>query len=135
MPAPRSVLALTLAVALSAGAAGCGKEESDETQVRDTLQRFAAATSAKDFQTLCDDLFAKELVEKIRQAVACELALKNSSLGEAKRPRLEILGVRVKGQKANADVRSSAANQPPSQDTVELIREDGEWRIISLSSG
>jgi Putative lumazine-binding len=130
VPAPRRLLVLLVAAAL---VAGCGRESSEE-QVRSSLDRFAQATAEKDFQTLCDDVFATKLVEEVRRSVACELALKNSSLGEAEKPKLEILSVKVDGDRATADVRSSAANQPASQDTVELIREGDEWRIISLSS-
>jgi hypothetical protein len=131
VPAPRHLVVLLTAAALAVSA--CGRE-SEEEQVRASLDRFAEATAKKDFQALCDDVFATRLVEEVRRSVACELALKNSSLGEAEKPRLEILSVKVDGDRATADVRSSAANQPASQDTVELIREEDEWRIISLSS-
>jgi hypothetical protein len=132
VPAPRHVVLLALAVA--ALALGCGRE-SEEDQVRTTLDEFAAATANKDYQALCDELFATKLVEEVRQTVACELALKNSDLARAQKPKLEVLRVKVDGEKATADVRTSAANQRPSRDTVELIREGDDWRIISLSSG
>ena len=122
---------LLLATAL---AAGCGGE-SEEEQVRSTLDTFAAATAKKDYDAICDDVFSKRLVEEVRRTLPCEIALKNSDLGAAKQPKLEVTRVRVNGERATADVKSSAANQRPSQDTVELVQEDGEWRIISLSSG
>jgi hypothetical protein len=131
--APRRLLLLVLIPALIA--AGCGGE-SDEEQVRSTLERFADATAKKDYQVLCDELFATKLVEEVRRQVACELALKNSSLGEAQQPKLEIKRIKIESDsKASAVVRTSAANQKPSEDTVELIREGDDWRIISLSSG
>src|SRR4051812_11573790 len=132
MPAPPRSRLLVLALTLGIGLAACGREN-QEDQVRATLDRFAKATAAKDFQTLCDDLFAAKLVDQVNQALPCELALKNSSLGDAQKPALRVLSVKVDGDKATARVRSSAANQPPSEDTVGLIREDGQWRIISLS--
>ena len=132
MPAPRRLLLLALLPALIA--AGCGGE-SDEEQVRGTLTEFADATARKDFQALCDELFATRLVEEVRRQVPCEIALRNSSLGDAQKPKLEVRRVRIDGDKATAVVRSSAANQPSSEDTVELIREGDDWRIISLSSG
>ena len=131
MPAPRKTALLAALIALLA--TGCS-QESDEEQVRSTLQRFADATARKDYQALCDDLFATKLVEEVRRSVACELALKNSSLGDAQKPKLEVRTVKVDGDRATAEVKSSAANQPASNDTVELIREKDEWRIISLSS-
>ena len=131
MPAPR--LLAVLALALTLVASGCSRE-SDEDRVRDTLERFADATAKKDYQALCDDLFATKLVEEVRRSVPCELALRNSDLGSAQKPALRILRVRVDGKRATADVRSTAANQPASEDTVELIREGDDWRIIALSS-
>ena len=126
-------MALLSALVAALAAVACNSE-TDEEQVRDTLQRFADATASKDYQALCDDIFATKLVEEVKQSVACELALKNSSLGEARKPKLAIKSVKVDGDRATADVESSAANQPASRDKVQLIREGDEWRIISLSS-
>ena len=125
-------MALVAAViALVAG--GCSREN-DEEQVRETLQRFADATARKDYQSICDDVFATKLVEEVKEEYPCELALKNSSLGDAQKPKLEIGTVKVEGDGATAEVKSSAANQPASQDTVRLVREGEDWRIIALSS-
>ena len=132
MPAPRHLVVLFVAAAVAA--AGCSRE-SDEDKVRDTLERFADATAKKDYQALCDDLFASKLVEEVKRSVPCELALRNSDLGSAQKPALRILRVSVDGDRARADVRSTAANQPASEDTVELVREGEDWRIIALSSG
>jgi hypothetical protein len=136
MPAALRPRLLPLVCAcLLALAAGCGDGDGNpEDDVRASLDRFAKATAAKDFQTLCDSVFAKGLVDQVNRELPCELALKNSSLGDAEKPSLEILSVKVDGERASARVRSSAANQPPSEDTVGLLKEQGEWRIISLSS-
>jgi hypothetical protein len=39
----------------------------------------------------------------------------------------------VTGDAATADVRTSAAGQEPSRDTLRLARVDGTWRIASLA--
>ena len=124
--------AITLLTVLALAAAGCGR--SPERDVRRTLDAFAEATAKKDYQRLCDEIFSTELVEQVRQQVPCELALKNSSLGDAKDPKLEIKRITVDGKVANAVVASSAANQRPSEDTVRLVKEGDDWRIQSLSS-
>jgi hypothetical protein len=131
MPALR-VLALTVLI-LAIALAGCGRESEDE-KVRTTLEEFADATARKDYQALCDELFSVKLIAEVRRSLPCELALKRSDLASALKPKLEILSVKVDGDTARADVRSSAANQRPSRDTIELIREGEDWRIISLSS-
>jgi hypothetical protein len=123
-----AVALLTLAAPLSA----CGR--SDERDVRDTLDAFAEATRQKDYQRLCDELFSAKLVAEVRQTVPCEVALQNSSLDDARDPKLTIRSVKVDGDRATAEVSTTAANQRPSTDTVQLVKEEGEWRIQALAS-
>jgi len=132
-----AALFATLAVA-GAAAAGCGGDDPDpETEVRATLTRYAQAVRAKDYDTLCDELFVPELLAGARaQNLPCETALE-TGLGDVRRPTLRIRSVRVQGERGLADavIRTDAANQPPSEDTVRLVRRDGRWRIVALSSG
>ncbi len=108
-------------------------EPDREDEVRETLERFAAATRDKDYQTLCDDLYAEDLVERVRAAgLPCEVALR-TGLEDRQNPRLEVLGVEVNGDQALARVRSTAGGEVPSTDVVRLIKEDGDWRVASLS--
>jgi hypothetical protein len=130
MPArPLALILLACVLSLTA----CSRD-SDEREVRDTLRAFGDATARKDYQRLCDELFSEKLVEEVRQTVPCEVALKNSSLDEARAPKLEVRSVKLDGDTATAVVRTSAANQPPSQDTVRLVRERERWRIAALAS-
>jgi hypothetical protein len=125
--------AVLLGLAALAGlAAGCG--QSEERAVRRTLDDFAQATARKDYQRLCDDLFAQRLVEQVRQTVPCEVALRNSSLNDARNPKLTVRKVTVDGDRATAVVATTAANQRPSEDTVELVKEGEQWRILALAS-
>ena len=126
---PLRAITLVFVIALLAG---CGR--SPERDVRDTLNAFRDATAKKDYQRLCDEIFSAKLVEQVRQQIPCELALKNSSLGDAKDPKLEIKSIKVDGNTASAVVTTSAANQKPSEDTVRLVKEGEDWRIQALSS-
>ena len=125
------VRAIVLAIAVALLGAACGR--SPERDVRDTLNAFADATAKKDYQTLCDDLFAEELVARLRRLnLPCELALR-TGLEDVQRPSLEVRSVRVDGERASARVHTSAANQPPSDDEVRLVKQGDEWRIASLA--
>jgi hypothetical protein len=105
----------------------------DTAAVRDTLERYAAATRDKDYQTICDSLYAKDLVDRVKAAgLPCEVALE-TGLGSRRNPQLTVQGVEVNGDQALARVRSSAVGEPVSTDLVRLINEDGGWRIASLS--
>ncbi len=108
----------------------CGSD--DEAEVRKTVERFGQAARDKDYQALCDDLLAIALVNQARSAgQPCEVAMR-ISLGERKEPKVEIDSVKVDGDKARVKTHSTAVGEQPSQDTVGLIKEDGDWRISSL---
>ena len=127
-PRPPVVCAL-LALAL----AGCGDSgPSNEAQIRSTLDEFRRATAAKDYATLCDRVLAPKLIQTVEQiGLPCEKALEKG-FEDVRDPRISVGTVTVDGETAKAEVRSSAAGQKPSQDTVELVRVDGGWRIASL---
>jgi hypothetical protein len=121
------------AAAVALAAAGCGGSKSDEEQVRDTVTELARATEAKDYQALCDRILAPKLIEEVRRVgLPCEVALQQA-LGEVKEPRLTIGRITVDGERAKAEVRTSAEGQKPSQDVVELQRVDENWRISALA--
>jgi hypothetical protein len=126
--------ALAAAALASALVAGCGSGPSAQEQVRDTLDELGRATAAKDYQALCDEVFAPKLVEKLQQVgLPCEIAMQRS-FEDVQNPRLTIGKITVaKDEKsATAEVRSSASDQTPSQDTVELVPVDDGWRVSSL---
>ncbi len=124
---------LALAVACAALLAGCGDSgPTDEEQVRATLTEFGRATSARDYQALCDKVFAKQLTDKLTQVgLPCEVAMQQS-FEDVEEPRLTIGKITIDDDTAKAEVRTSAAGQQPSQDTVQLRRSNDEWRISSL---
>jgi hypothetical protein len=106
----------------------------EEKDVRATLDRYAEATRAKDYQELCDDLFAKDIVSGLTSVgLPCEVALRSSSFETVRNPQLTVLGVEVSGDQALARTRSTAVGEEPSLDTIKLIKQEGDWRIASLS--
>jgi hypothetical protein len=115
--------------------AGCGDTgPTPEEQVRSTVTEFGRATAAKDYDALCDHILAPELIEEAESiGLPCEVALQRA-LGEVKDPRLTIGRVEVRDERATAQVRTAASGQDPSEDTLELVRVNGRWRIASLGS-
>jgi hypothetical protein len=130
--ATRPMLLLVCACAL----VGCGESgPSDEEQIRSALAQFERATAAKDYQALCDRILAPKLVETVKQiGLPCEVALEKGFAG-VRDPQLTVGAVTVKDDTATAEVRSSAAGQEPSEDTVSLVRAGDTWRIASLGTG
>jgi ketosteroid isomerase-like protein len=125
-------LAPALALLLLAGCGDAGP--TPEEQVRSTVTEFGRATVAKDYQALCDHILAPALVEQVTSiGLPCEVALKQG-LGAVRDPRLTIGTVQVDGEKASVEVRTSAAGEEPSQDTLMLVNDDGTWKISSLGT-
>jgi hypothetical protein len=115
--------------------AGCGESgPTPEEQVRSTVAEFGRATAAKDYAALCDHLLAPELIEEVESiGLPCERALRQG-LGDVEEPRLTIGRIEIRDDEASAEVRTSAAGEEPSQDTLQLVNLDGVWKISSLGT-
>ena len=121
-----------LVVAAVLALAACGKERPTEA-VHKTVDRFGKAVADKDYQELCDNLLAANLISALEETgVPCELALK-TGFGNAKNPKIAVKTVAVNGNKALVSVHSTASNQPPSDDTLSLVKEKGKWKVSSLA--
>jgi hypothetical protein len=129
---PRAMLGVAAAgLLLAAAAAGCG--QSDEEEVRATLERFEGAVRDRDYKTLCDDVLAKTILDRLRAAGApCEIVLERG-FGSRLSPALTIHRIRVRDEVALADVTSTAVGETPSRVTLRLVREGDDWRLASLS--
>jgi hypothetical protein len=124
--------AVVVVVALVFLVKSCGSD--DEKEARQTVERFAAASRDKDYQELCDELFSKKVVEDARSTgLPCEVALRKGLSG-VQNPTVEVKSVKINGDEALVRTASKAAGQPPSEDTVELVKENGQWRIKSLAN-
>ena len=122
--------ALVLLVLVGCGDAGPTPEE----QVRTTVSEFGQATAAKDYKTMCGRLLAPDLIADVEQiGLPCEQALKQG-LDQVRDPRLTIGAVKIDGDSATAEVRTSAAGEEPSKDTLKLVNINGTWKVASLGS-
>jgi hypothetical protein len=119
--------------------AGCsiGGDEEPQTvrgaprQVAQTVQALDRATRTRDFRSICDRLFT---ASARRRAGGRDCPRLLGSTAEGLRgPRIQILGIDIRGDGAKVRVRSRAAGQPPLVDTLQLRRERGGYRIDSLS--
>lgn len=136
MPRRNAVFALLVPLAL----AGCGADTENgggpdaTTAVRATVAKFGVATRTHDWQAICDDLLSKTLVTKIEDVgLPCETAVEKG-LGDVKDPTLEITDVSIAGARALVSVHTTADGQQASDDALQLVRQDDEWRIASLAA-
>lgn len=137
-PVPRLAALAVLLVALAAS--GCGADTENgggpdaTTEVRATVAKFGIATRGHDWQTICDDLLSKALVTKIVDVgLPCETAIEKG-LGDVENPTLEITDVSLAGARALVSIHTTAAGQQASDDALQLVKEEGEWRIASLAA-
>jgi hypothetical protein len=115
--------------------AACGDQgPTPEEQVRSTVAEFGRATAAKDYQALCDDLLSPTLIDDVESVgLPCEVALREGLSG-VREPRLTIGRIQLDGERATAEVSTTAAGQEPSRDTLRLENVEGAWKIASLGS-
>jgi hypothetical protein len=115
--------------------AGCGEQSpAPEEQVRSAVAEFGRATAAKDYRKLCDRLLAPSLIEEVESiGLPCEVAMRQG-LDKVREPRLTIGRIQVDEDHASAQIRTSAAGEEPSEDTLELVNVDGAWKISSLGT-
>jgi hypothetical protein len=132
-PVPRPVAIACAAALLAAAAPGCGGGgKGQAAQVRSTVGDFETAVQRGDVDAICTRLLSRQIVTKLTAVgLPCPVALQ--SLRGVQRPKLKLLGLKVRGTEAFATVRTNAAGQKPSEDTIHLVKESGGWRIDSLS--
>ena len=131
--------AALIAIVAPLALAGCslgGDEEPQPVrgapvQVAKSVQALNRAARARDFRSICDRLFTASARRRAGGS-DCPRLLR-STAEELRGPRIQILGIRIRGERAEVRVRSRAVGQPPLVDTLQLRRERGEYRIDSLS--
>jgi hypothetical protein len=136
----RQIAAAGAAVTMATGLLACGGSggskptpAADRAAVRGALVELEQATAARNYQKLCDRVLARELVRKVASAgLPCEAALRLGLRG-VRSPHLQVSTVKVAGNHALAEVYSGAAGQKASSDVVQLVREGGAWRVMSLA--
>jgi hypothetical protein len=128
-----------MATAALLAPAGCSLGGDEEPQqVRGAAQEIAEvvgqlerATARRDWKTVCDDLFTKSALQRAG-GEDCAGLLRSTAKG-IEQPRIRVRGIRVEGERASVEVRTSARGEAELDDTLELRRENGEWRIDALT--
>jgi hypothetical protein len=129
----RSLVPIAIACVLAAVPGGCGGGRSDADQVKATLARFQTAAGQHDYAAICDDVLSRELLAKLRTVgLQCELALRQGLESRADL-RLRVRRVSIHGDRALAEVQTTAQGERPSTDTLQLVKEKAGWRVTSLS--
>jgi hypothetical protein len=132
-------LVASLAVVVGVASSGCGADReptttapSQDTLVRAVVAKFGIATQKKDYKQICDQLLSSALVAQIEDVGLPCVGVLQRGLGDVKSPTLQITDVSINGDKALVSVHTTASGQRASDDALQLVKENGSWRIASL---
>jgi hypothetical protein len=123
--------------ALVIGLAGCGGDDEDEPagglaqEAAGVVKQLERSIREGDFDRVCSELLSSE-VRRQAGGGDCPAMLARTSAG-VKRPRIEVKAIKIQGAMASVDVVTVAEGQARVEDTIKLVRENGAYRISSLS--
>lgn len=118
--------------ALAAALAGCGAGPRDE--VRDKVNQFAQAAAQRDYATICHQVLAPSLTNRlVETGISCVQALR-VALGGVRSPALSIGRITIRGSHASVITLTTARNQQAALSAIELVRTRDGWRVSSLGS-
>ena len=115
---------------------GSGDDDEPKTisgpgkEVADVVVRLERATRRGQFEVVCDDLFTR--AARARAGGRNCVRLLRSTARDVRRPRIRLLSVRIDGNRAEARVRTRSEGQAAVDETIDLLREGGRYRIASL---
>ena len=124
----RTLILLVCAAALAA-VAGCG--ESDQEQAREIVQDYVDARNSGDFERVCE-LFSEDFKEQLGVAENCADFIEEQTSGGDTDSEFQVVDVRVRDDRATADIDVVREGEGPSRISLTLGKEDGDWKITGL---
>jgi hypothetical protein len=118
---------------------GCSPGADDEPrpapraaeEIAQLVAELERSSARHDWRTLCHELLSSGARRRSGGRDCPRLV---SSSGEGvRRPQIELLGIELRGARARARLRTRASGQAPTRDSLDLVRERGEWRIEALA--
>jgi hypothetical protein len=100
-------------------------------EIAATVLQLERSVAERDFTAICDRLFTA----RARQRAGgdeCVVQLR-SAAEDVRRPKIEIAGIELKGDRATVRVATKAEGQARVTDSLELRRERGRWLVEALS--
>jgi hypothetical protein len=129
----RGCVVLVCVLVAGCGGGGGGKPKAitgPAKDVAETIQRLEKATAKRDFTTVCDQVLATA-TRKQAGGEQCPDVLDQRARG-VRRPRIRIVSIEVKGNQAQARVRTTAVGQAATTNVIRLVKENGRFRVLSL---
>ncbi len=99
-------------------------------EVADVVVRLERVTRRRQFAELCDNLFTRSARSRAGGNDCVELL--RATAKDVRGARIRLLEVKIQGTRARARVRTVAEGQAAVEETIELVRERGRFRIAAL---
>ena len=124
-----AVLGLVAALIAGGGDDGPRTVAGTPKEAVETVESFKQALAARDFATVCEELYTTEA----REAAGgddCQSILAQET-AKLRDPKLKIVSLTVNKSGAAVIVEASQKGEKPVQDTIRLVRQRGRFRIAS----
>jgi hypothetical protein len=133
MRATRAVAVTCSALLIVACGTSSRKEQSKRPaqQVANTVATLQRDLSNRNWADICERVFSSQARAQAG-GESCQTFVRRGAAG-LRRGRIEVRSIEVVGQKASADVVSSADGQARVAQTIEFVFENGSYRISQLA--
>jgi hypothetical protein len=135
----RATMVAAIVVACGAVLVACGTNVPKKQRARKPAQQVAAAIAAlqhdlstRNYRDLCEQVFSSQARDQAG-GVSCPTIIARESKGVSK-PVIEIQRIEVNGRSALARVMTSAEGQARVPETIQLVFENGRFRVLSLAA-
>jgi hypothetical protein len=108
--------------------AGCG--QSEQEQAREVVQDYVDARNSGEYEAECD-LYSEEFKEQLG-AADCPAFIEEQTTGADFEQTLELVSVRVKGDRATAELDVAAEGGGTTRVGLILENQDGDWKVTGL---
>ena len=134
MPASRTLALLLAAAGLATGCGATGSNSASDfsgvkKDVATTIDDLSSDARKSDEGAICTNLLASALIQKLQAGgQTCRTAISHA-LDDADTVSMDVKSVTVTGTNATAVVDSK---EKASNDTFQLVKEGGRWKISSF---
>jgi hypothetical protein len=135
----RATIVAAMSVVCALSLVACGTTARQKQQAKRPAQLVADAVSAlqhdlstRNYRDLCQQVFSTQ-ARNAAGGVSCPASLARESKG-VKNPNIDIQRIDVNGRSATAEVLTSAAGQAKVHETIELVWENGRFRVSALAA-
>ena len=96
------------------------------------VEAYSTALGNHDWATICNKLYSAA-ARNGAGASGCPQALAGAA-SDVRQPRLKILSVHVSGPQATVAVQAAVNGGPPLTNSIQLVRESGQYKIAAAGA-